>query len=395
MKYPFCLFAMFFVMVWAVQPIQAEEHPDTMGEVEEAETGAFEDVEEEGSVLEEGEEGEITERGLRRFKLKPRKRILVPKKPAAGTKKFRLKRRPLVPPGGSSNSPPGENETPSVEPPDPIEPPGPIETPDSVESPSQCVWHTSDIIDPRIDVSAQERLMAMMSRGGEERLDASAMIGAVKQGVLAGILLAPRKVVSDRGQRMTPPKGWWELIPQGQLGTCLQEPGGEPPIILYRDKNGASNLDPSLIARTLRNMWGQCGLPTPDPACSYLVDLHKPPLAPGSTDEQPEGSGELQVLVMGNGKPVSGVQVTVIANRKEPLGHQNFQNEPGPGTTIMRTAVTNSEGVANFFLPALGKGIQVHAKGPPGFSNASIVVGGLILDRRLMMELQRIEDFSS
>ena len=360
----------------AQNPQNAELHPPYLSE-------------DEGVVVQEGEEDEVIERGVRRFKLKPRKRILVPQKPAGGTKKFRLKRRPFVPSTGNSNPPPGGSLTPSVEPPDSVEPPGPLEPPEFVESPSQCVWHTSDIIDQRIDVSAQERLMAMMSRGGEERRDASAMIGAVKQGALSGILLAPRKAVSDRGQRMTPPKGWWELIPQGQLGTCLQEPVGEPPMILYRDQNGEAMLDPSVIVHTLRTGWGQCGLPTPDPACSYLVDLHKPP--PDSPDQQSEGYGELQVFVKGEGKAMQGVQVSVRAIRKGSPGHENYQNDLEPEKGLMLTHFTNDEGIAAFLIPPVENRISVYVAGPPGFYNSTSVLGFLPKDTKgISVELEPI-----
>lgn len=259
--------------------------------------------------------------------------------------------------------------TPPVEPPDPVETPGPIEPPDFIEPPSQCVWHTSDIIDQRIDVSAQERLMAMMSRGGEERRDASAMIGAVKQGALSGILLAPRKAVSDRGQRMIPPKGWWELIPQGQLGICLQEPVGEPPIILYRDQNGESKIDPSVIAHTLRATWGQCGLPTPDPACSYLVDLHKPPSE--SPDQPSEGYGELQVFVTAEGTTLQGAQVSVRAIRKGSPGHENYQNDLDPEQGLMLTHFTNDAGIAAFLIPPVQNRISVQVTKPGFYSHTS------------------------
>ena len=35
-------------------------------------------------------------------------------------------------------------------------------------------------------------------------------------------------------------------------------------------------MHPSVIDQTLVTAWNQCGLPTPDPPCSFLVDLHKP-----------------------------------------------------------------------------------------------------------------------
>jgi hypothetical protein len=133
-----------------------------------------------------------------------------------------------------------------------------------------CVWRTSDIIDARIDVSAQESLMRMMNRGGADRRDASAMIGAAKSGEIEGIFRPGLKVTVDRGQRMSPPRPYWELL-DGQPSACLLEPSGDPPMIVYRDK-----MSPGQTDQALRDAWSQCGLATPDPPCDYVVDLTKP-----------------------------------------------------------------------------------------------------------------------
>ncbi len=102
------------------------------------------------------------------------------------------------------------------------------------------------------------------------------MIGAIKNGTLAGIH-APflgRKAVADRAAIVPPPgtKGYWSLLQPGQLGMCLKEPMGVPPMLLYREKNQHA----SVIDQTLKTKWAECGLPTPDPPCSYIVDLWKP-----------------------------------------------------------------------------------------------------------------------
>jgi hypothetical protein len=230
--------------------------------------------------------------------------------------------------------------------------------------------------------------MHMMSLGGEERLDASAMIAAVKKGALAGILLAPRRSVSDRGQRMSPPKGWWELIPQGQLGTCLLEPIGEPPMMLYRDKNGEVNFDPSVIDHTLRTMWGLCGLPTPVPACSYLVDLHKPPPESDSPNQPSEGYGELQVVVKGSGQGMARVQVEVAGKIHWPPGHPK---EHEPEQNFAQIQFTNGEGVTGFLIPPVQGPIRVSVTGPTGFLNHTSEFGFLPKETKgIMIELQPI-----
>jgi hypothetical protein len=362
---------------------------------------------EEAPVLEEGEGDGVTERGLRPFKYKKRKRAPLKKiqpglkkvqpkrkatkKPHPARKNFRLKPRPLTSVPGSSQQPPGGSGVPSgappVDPPDPVEPPDPIEPPDQGDSPQECVWHTSDIVDERIDVSAQERLMAMMSRGGKAGRDASAMIGAVKQGILAGILLGPRKAVSDRGQRLTPPKGWWELIPQGQLGTCLQEPVGEPPMMLYRDKMGEANLDPSVIDHTLRTHWKQCGLPTPTSPCSYLVDLHKPPPKPGTPEEKDKEGVVLTTLtiyVTGGGYPLMGASVNMSGTYEYEDGGEKRQE-------VWATKGLTKDGKAQLVVPNSLQKVTVIVRGSEataypgdmGYSNASIFIEGSILDGKL------------
>ena len=102
------------------------------------------------------------------------------------------------------------------------------------------------------------------------------LVKATEKGTLAGIFQRNKGPVATRGQRMTPPTGWWDLIPQGQLGMCLKEPAGEPPMIIYRNQE----MPPSVLDETLKKAWRQCGLPTPDPPCVYKKDMEnkEPPL---------------------------------------------------------------------------------------------------------------------
>lgn len=134
-----------------------------------------------------------------------------------------------------------------------------------------CVWKTSDIIDKRIDVSAQKSLMRQMSKGPPKSTHASAMLSAIKSGRLAGIYLPPRKAVSDRGKLLSPPKGYWQLIPSGKHSVCLRQPSNLPPMIVYRENLSAAQIDAALVSA-----WKTCGLPTPVPGCGYNVNLHPP-----------------------------------------------------------------------------------------------------------------------
>jgi hypothetical protein len=134
-----------------------------------------------------------------------------------------------------------------------------------------CWIKTSDILDKRIDIGAQYSLMRKMGGTFEQRREASSMITAVKKGELAGILLPPRKAVSDRGQRMSPPTPYWEMIPKGQNAVCLKQPAGEPPMIVYRENMSDPNVDAALS-----DGWSQCGLRLLREPCGYEVDLVKP-----------------------------------------------------------------------------------------------------------------------
>lgn len=135
----------------------------------------------------------------------------------------------------------------------------------------RCTIKTSDIIHPNIDIGAQLSLMRKMSGDFHSAQEASSIIRAVHDQRLAGVLLPPRKAVSDRGQRMTPKKGHWELIPSGKTSTCLLQPTGEPPMMLYR-----TDMSPPQIDEALTLAWLGCGLPNLPEPCDYVVDLHKP-----------------------------------------------------------------------------------------------------------------------
>ncbi len=362
----------------------------------------------EGEELEEGEEGEIVERGLRRFykrKRAPLKRMRPRIKRHRSTEKNlkrrvplrrmpRVKRRPLTPLPGSTPPPPDENVVrPGQQ--KPGQPPKQV-TPPELDVPRQCVWHTTDIMDQRIDVSAQVPLMSMMSRGGDDRRDASAMIGAVKEGKLAGILLPPRKAVSDRGKRLSPPKGYWQLIPSGQLGTCWQEPAGEPPMILYRDTNGEQKVDSSVIEHTLRTQWAQCGLKTPEPPCAYLVDLVKPTPKPGSPEEEKENEefSHLTIMVTGRGLALSLVNI-FISGKYQTGSEQQLKQWAMPGVT--------SYGVFSVEIPSSLQQVSISIKGAAGmdglgnigFTDTHIFIGGSLKDQMLSVDLDRLDNAGS
>ncbi|MGE0473780.1 MAG: S8 family peptidase, partial [Nitrospirales bacterium] len=147
----------------------------------------------------------------------------------------------------------------------------------------QCFVKTTDIVhSQKIDIgnndsqttSAKQSLFRMMIHGDvETRREASSMIKATESGALAGIFQRNKGPVALRGQRMTPPKGWWELIPQGQLSLCLKDPAGEAPMIIYREQE----MSPPVLDDMLRNAWRQCGLPNLPFPCVYQKNLGNKP----------------------------------------------------------------------------------------------------------------------
>ena len=157
---------------------------------------------------------------------------------------------------------------PTIPPPPP--PPPPVQ---------QCEIRTSEIVhSTKIDIgnndsqetSAKQAIFRMLIHGDlQTRREASGMVKATENGTLAGIFQASKGPVASRGQRMTPQRGWWTLIPQSERGICLREPGTEPPMIIYRNQD----MQPSVLDDTLKKAWRQCGLPVPDPPCTYIKDM--------------------------------------------------------------------------------------------------------------------------
>jgi len=391
MKHVSVLFAIVVYSTLSAPLVQAEDLPVTGSN-----DTALEDVTSEGLVEEElplleGDEGEVSERGVRRFKLKPRKRMTIPKnsiRPGITIPKPQSNNPPSPPPTGGTKNPPVDDGGGQGQ---PVPPP-----------PSQCVIQTSDIIDPRIEngdigdgnttMGAQGSLMRVMQHGSvEERRAASSIIMAVKSGQLAGVH-APdmaRKVLVDRAASLPPigTIGYWNLLAPGQVGLCLREPAGVPPMLLYRQKN----MPPGAVEHTLVTEWPQCDLPTLPSPCTFVMDLHKPPPPSGSMDNQEEGSGELQVLVKGEGKALQGVQVSVRAIRKESSGHENYQGEFEPEKQLMLVHFTNGQGIAAFIIPPVQNRISVQVNGPPGFYNHTSEFGFLPKDTKgISVELEPI-----
>jgi hypothetical protein len=62
---------------------------------------------------------------------------------------------------------------------------------------------------------------------------------------------------------------------------CLQDPAGEPPMIIYREQEMA----PSVLDDMLRKAWHQCGLPALPFPCVYQKDLGNKPQTKACLDQ--------------------------------------------------------------------------------------------------------------
>ncbi len=207
---PFCLIVPFLALglvlggqeVNAQNPQNADLNPPYLSD----EAMAEEHIGDEELI--ELQEGEVTERGISRFRLRPRKRITIPN---------RRKRKIIRPPVSSRPSPsPKTSSAPQAPVTDPPLPP----------------LTERELIHERIDVHAQRSLrrISKTHRVAEARL----IFESVKSGALGGIYKADTKVPSLRAVRMG--TAWFNLIPKGQDSICLTNPTkpGEKPILVFR-----------------------------------------------------------------------------------------------------------------------------------------------------------------
>ncbi len=134
---------------------------------------------------------------------------------------------------------------------------------------TECKLTSMDVVDPRIDLSAQQSLLRKLRKRNPEpvRAEASAMIQAIKNETLAGILHPFRTIPKKRAAQLGVSEN--ALIPEGRLSTCVTDPETELPLIVY----SAGKLTDAQIDQALSEAWAECGLPTPLPPCDYEVVL--------------------------------------------------------------------------------------------------------------------------
>ena len=122
-------------------------------------------------------------------------------------------------------------------------------------------WTTQDVIDSRIDVSAQYGLMRMLSGGPEERVVGSHILSSVKNGTLGGIYQEDQQVPALRAQASG--YGWWQILPRSDAGVkldskCMTDPASRAPIIVMRKK---AETNPVAYDQAMQVAWYSCGLP--------------------------------------------------------------------------------------------------------------------------------------
>jgi len=233
----------------------------------------------------------------------------------------------------SAGSAPAQAPTPA---PDPASP-----GPQPADAEFLAPWTTHDVIDSRIDVSAQYALMRMLAGEPEERIVGSNILSAVKDGSLGGIYQEDQQVPALRAQASG--YGWWQILPKSATGskvdsTCMTDPANKAPVIVMRKKAEAN---PIAYDRALQDAWFDCGLP-PAPVRPYSKTLpNKQPPAKAARCTDPRSSTQLAVEVIveprEGGNPVAADNASVLVK--------------GPGG-FSATKTTNGEGIAEFELPA-------------------------------------------
>src|SRR3712207_1928557 len=89
-----------------------------------------------------------------------------------------------------------------------------------------------DVIDPRIDVSAQKALIRMRSNPALSR-EAASMLASVKGGQLQGIFGDDLRAAAQLAARLGTVR--WELVPRGQVAAVVRERNPlAPPTIIFR-----------------------------------------------------------------------------------------------------------------------------------------------------------------
>lgn len=175
----------------------------------------------------------------------------------------------------------------------------------TLEVPTPEPWKTTDIIDSRIDVSAQYSLMRMFGGTLFERFTASQILSAVKDGRIGGIYIADQKVPALRAREAG--GSWWTMVPDGLSSVCYEQPAGKPPLIVMRK---GVETKPDVVDSSVADAFWFCNVGEA-PARGYESNL--PPKQPRTKQgcEDTKGTGDIEVTVRRGGKPVAGHTITL------------------------------------------------------------------------------------
>jgi hypothetical protein len=232
-----------------------------------------------------------------------------------------------------SSSPPAPPTSPVPPPPQPPTSPPPVPTPlpENLEP-----WTTQDVIDSRIDVSAQYGLMRMLAGEPEERIVSSHILSAVKDKMLGGIYQEDQQVPALRAQASG--YGWWQILPRSEAGgkvdsKCMTDPASKAPIIVMRKK---AETNPVAYDKALQDAWYACGLPS-SPVRPYAKTLpNKQPVGKTTRCATPNPT---TLLVVGLERRASkGADGSAVAGAKVVV--------EGQGTAI--STITNAWGFSYF-----------------------------------------------
>ncbi len=123
-------------------------------------------------------------------------------------------------------------------------------------------FSSHDVIDSRIDVSAQFALLRMQREGGAAAVDAAQMLEAIKiTNQLAGIFGDDLRAAADLARRLNTQR--WLLVPNGEDAALVLDPAAPtvaPPTIIFRGGEGRPPRDgvrsiPQRLDPALRKAW--------------------------------------------------------------------------------------------------------------------------------------------
>ncbi len=103
------------------------------------------------------------------------------------------------------------------------------------------------VIDPRLDVGAQQAILRLARGTPRQRIDALGLLSAVKAGRLQGIFGDDLQAAAQQAARRGTVR--WQLVPPGQDAVLVRSPVmSQPPTIIFREqaRSVPARLDPAL-----------------------------------------------------------------------------------------------------------------------------------------------------